>query len=116
MIAVTKYYQMPKIDRFDDYNECFGLFPDEARYCVVKTYIKPNLSSELYSYIAEFSSNWKQHLRHDKLNRGVCIKKCVEAIERLGEDSEKYFEPEFEMDTMVINVILRETLNSVKKL
>lgn len=96
---------MPTIDKFDNYNECFGLFQEKARYCFVRTFIKPNYSSELYNYIAEFSSNWKQHFRHDKLNRGICINNCMQKIQNMGNDSDRYFTAEFEMDTMVIRFL-----------
>lgn len=92
---------MPILNKFDSYNECLGLFGDGATFCFVRTFIKPNISSELYNYISEFSSYRKQHFRHDILNRGVCIDSCMKVISEIGESAEKYFVPEFEMDTDV---------------
>lgn len=98
---------MPKLDKFDDYNECFGIFQEEAKYCFVRTYIKPNLSSDLYKFIAEFSSNQKQHLRHDKLSRGICLNRCVKTIQRMGEQSNKYFVPLFEVENGPLRISLK---------
>lgn len=95
---------MPKLDKFDDYNECFGVFREEAKYCYVRTYIKPNLSSDLYKFIAEFSSNEKQHLRHDKLNRGICLNSCMKTIQQMGEQSNKYFVPIFEVENELLKI------------
>ena len=42
---------MPPLYKFDDFDECIGLYQSNAAYCVVNTFIKPDNSSELYNYI-----------------------------------------------------------------
>lgn len=86
---------MPPLDKFERYNECFGIYQDDAKYCFVKSLIKPDASSKLYKFIAEFSSDRRQHFRHDKLNRGICINSCEEALKKLGDEANKYFVAEF---------------------
>lgn len=92
---------MPDLYRFDDYDKCIGSHDAKALYCVVNSFIKPESGSELYRLIRNFSSNHKQHLRHDKLQRGVCVNECRELVGKLGEDSGKYFVEEFPMDSKV---------------
>lgn len=94
---------MPNINKFDNYDECFGVFKSEATYCYVRTYIKPNMSSDLYRYIAEFSENRKKHFRHDKLDRGICINTCRIKIDQKGDEAGRFFVPEFAMDSIVEN-------------
>lgn len=91
---------MPAVYRFDDYEECMGLDQEKALYCVVNTYIKPD-ESELYGLIKNFSMNTKQHFRHDKLQRGLCMRSCEKTLEKLGNDSAKYFVKKFPMDSKV---------------
>lgn len=92
---------MPMLYKTDDFDGCMEVYDREARYCFVKTYIKPDPSSEQYNDIAEFSSKYKQHFRHDKLTRGICINSCKNIINQLGDPAEKYFVPEFPMDSKV---------------
>lgn len=94
---------MPNLNKFESYNECLGTYYEEAKFCFVKTYIKPDETSVLYNYIRNFSSMGKQHFRHDKLFRGICINKCKEIIDKMGNHSDKYFVPEFPLDTIVTN-------------
>jgi hypothetical protein len=96
---------MPALNKFEDYDSCLETYQDKARYCYVKTAIKPD-SSELYTFIKEFSDKKKMHFRHDKLARGVCINSCQELIDGLGSDAEKYFVPYFELDYEVAKPIL----------
>lgn len=95
---------MPPLNRFDDYEACMRVFKDEAKYCYVRTAIKPNSSSELYNFIWEFSNMKKQHFRHDKLSRGICINKCKELIEALGISAEEFYVPEFNLDYAVSDI------------
>lgn len=78
------YYQMPKLFQYDDYDECMGTFGTEAVYCVANVHIEPNASSQLYSFIMQYSNNRKQHYRHDKLKRGVCVNVCRKLIENMN--------------------------------
>ena len=106
MITVDEYSLMPNLYRFDDYEKCFDVFQEKALYCVVNSYIKPDLSSDLYKLIDAFSSNQKQHLRHDKLQRGLCINICDQKVQRLGNESTKYLIENFPKDSNVSKKIL----------
>lgn len=87
---------MPRINELDDYDECLGVYGDSAKYCYVKSIIKPpDYSSDLYKFIMEFSWNEKQHYRHDKLARGICLNKCLKLIESLEDTADKFYEASF---------------------
>ncbi|CRK96295.1 CLUMA_CG009715, isoform A [Clunio marinus] len=101
-LDVKSYYKMPDLYRFDDYEQCLGADYEESTYCVVNSYIKPAKSSDLYQIIEEFSSNFKQHLRHDKLQRGLCIQSCEATVRKLTNDTAKYYVDEFPMDSKII--------------
>lgn len=92
---------MPKIFRFDDYEQCMGIYDSEALYCVVNTYINPDENSKLYNFIKEFSSNRKQHFRHDKLQRGLCVNRCKSVIDEVEKISHDYLVAKFPMDSEV---------------
>lgn len=92
---------MPDVYKFDDFDNCLGVFDTSAVYCVVNSFIRPDLESELYGIIRKFSTKTKQHLRHDKLQRGICFNSCKKLIESIGNESEKYFVDEFPMDSKV---------------
>ena len=96
-----EYFRMPKIYRYDDYDQCLGLYDKEAFYCVVNTFIKPDEKSELSKFITEFSSNKKQHFRHDKLQRGLCLNGCKDVIDKMGKSSENYLVKKFPFDSKV---------------
>lgn len=93
---------MPDLYQIDDYEKCLGLQnyseSNEALYCLVNTQLKYDDSSELYSYIHEFSMNEKQHFRHDKLQRGICLNKCKIIVESLGEQAIQYVEYDLEVN------------------
>lgn len=93
---------MPDLYQMDDYDKCLGLEnnfkSNEALYCLVNTELKSDDSSELYSYIHEFSMNEKQHFRHDKLQRGICLHKCKMIAEALGEKAKQYAVDDLEMN------------------
>ena len=96
-----EYFKMPKLFHYDDYDQCLGLYDNEAFYCVVNTFIKPDEKSELSKFITEFSSNKKQHFRHDKLQRGLCLNGCKDVIDKMGKGSEKYLVEKFPFDSKV---------------
>lgn len=87
--------------RFDDYEQCMGIYERDALYCIVNTHLKPEPKSELYRFIKNFSTNTKQFFRHDKLQRGLCVNGCQKAIIKMGKSSQKYFVKKFPMDTKV---------------
>jgi hypothetical protein len=92
---------MPMVYRFDDYEQCMGIYERDALYCIVNTHLKPEPKSELYRFIKNFSTNTKQFFRHDKLQRGLCVNGCQKAIIKMGKSSQKYFVKKFPMDTKV---------------
>lgn len=94
---------MPKLNKFDDYDECMVTYGDEAKYCYVKSIIKPpNYQSSIYEFIRKFSSHVKQHYRHDKLTRGICLNKCAELISSMNETtSHSHYEPSLDDNEMV---------------
>lgn len=98
--VVTEYFKMPDINLFADYDRCMALSPHQnsPAYCVVNTFIKPDPLSELYNYIKDFSKLEKQHFRHDKLHRGICVKDCLSLVKELGSEAKNYFVEKFPMD------------------
>ena len=96
---------MPELNKFENYDACMGTFGREAKFCYVKTALKPDKSSKLFNFIEEFSSNKKQHFRHDKLARGICINTCRKIIDDLGQPAaEKYFVEKFDFDYEVMKM------------
>lgn len=101
---------MPDLYAMDDYEKCLGLpnnsESNAALYCLVNTQMTSDNTSELYNYIHEFSMNKKQHFRHDKLQRGICISKCKMIVELLGDQAEEYLMNDVELNQrQTINVV-----------
>lgn len=48
---MKKWYQLPELDRLDNYDKCLDVDGDNAIYCMVKIHIKPDNSSVLWHYI-----------------------------------------------------------------
>lgn len=96
---------MPPLNKFDDYDACMEVHQEKAKYCYVRTAIKPDLSSELYNFISEFSSKKKQHFRHDKLTRGICVNSCQKMLDNLealaAGEADSFYLPPFELDYKV---------------
>lgn len=113
--SVDEYFKMPALYKFDDYLQCFD---SSGYYCVVNSFIKPDNISSLYNQIKDFSSFKKIHLRHDKLQRGICINKCEMNVLETGNSSEKYFVSDFPMDAKVrlllcLSKTILDSLNNV---
>lgn len=126
---------MPTLNKFDNYDACIDVYKEKARYCIVRTAIKPDSSSNLYNFIIEFSSRKKQHFRHgkrfetlnlrkdvadhfrsvaslsDKLLRGVCLNTCQKLLTQLDElqsgEAAKFYVPPFDLDYNVCEFKLR---------
>uniref|UniRef100_A0A182Q2H6 Acyltransferase 3 domain-containing protein n=1 Tax=Anopheles farauti TaxID=69004 RepID=A0A182Q2H6_9DIPT len=83
-VNMTQYKLMPRVFHFDDYDECLR---DDASvpdlYCMVKAVVEPNASSVVWNVIADYSSNWKQHLNHAHLDRGLCLSGCIRLLDEL---------------------------------
>lgn len=97
----ASYYKMPPLNLFEDYDACMDIYEGSAKYCFVQTILKPDESSQNYQYIKEFSSSRKQHFRHDKLSRGICINVCEKMLKDLGISADELYEPKFEIDFRV---------------
>jgi hypothetical protein len=94
-LTVTEYYKMPDLYEFDAFEKCMQSSDElTPAYCVVNSIVKPD-SSELYNFIHDYSSKEKQHFRHDKLQRGICMRKCLDLIESLGDGAEKFLSEKF---------------------
>lgn len=97
---------MPNIYQFDNYEQCFGVYRDKALYCVANSYVKPDPSSELYrNKIKQEFGHPKHNLRHDVLQRGICINQCMENFRKLGNRSSEYFVERFPTDYKVQIII-----------
>jgi hypothetical protein len=95
---------MPQLNKFDDFDACMQVFDDKARFCYVRTAIKPDPSSELYNFIWEFSKKKKQHFRHDKLTRGICINTCTQSLDKLGPLADEFYVEKFKLDYAVTKI------------
>ncbi|KFB44408.1 AGAP005146-PA-like protein [Anopheles sinensis] len=83
-LNMSLYKLMPPVFHFDDYDECLRDDSSAAGvYCMVKAVIQPNESSRVWNVIADYSSNWKQHLNHAHLDRGLCLQTCLRKLATL---------------------------------
>jgi hypothetical protein len=103
-LSVDDYYRMPDLYKFDNFAQCSA---DDSLYCVVNSFIKPDESSSLYNQIKEFSKHRKIHLRHDKLQRGLCIRNCESKVFEMGNQSDSYFVEDFPRDSKVCGLQVR---------
>lgn len=88
---------MPQLNELDDYEGCMDTYNEDAKYCYVKSVIKPpDYPSPVYDYILEFSSNIKQHYNHEKLVRGICVNKCEKFITSLNNSIDNYYQQPFD--------------------
>lgn len=92
---------MPEMFVFDDFEKCMALSSEEnsPNYCIVNSQIKPDNASSLYKVIDEFSQKEKQHFRHDKIQRGVCVKDCLNLAQNLRDEAENLFTEKFPMNS-----------------
>uniref|UniRef100_A0A182SE93 Uncharacterized protein n=1 Tax=Anopheles maculatus TaxID=74869 RepID=A0A182SE93_9DIPT len=85
---MTQYRLMPRVFHFDDYDECLLDDPSVPDvYCMVKAVVQPNTSSSAWNVIAHYSSNWKQHLNHAHLDRGLCLSGCIRLLAELEQQN-----------------------------
>uniref|UniRef100_A0A182P598 Acyltransferase 3 domain-containing protein n=1 Tax=Anopheles epiroticus TaxID=199890 RepID=A0A182P598_9DIPT len=102
---MTQYRLMPRVFHFDDYDECLRDDPSVPDvYCMVKAVVQPNASSVVWNVIADFSSNWKQHVNHAHLDRGLCLSRCTQLLDELGranvteQELKSLIVPKFQID------------------
>ncbi|XP_053674162.1 nose resistant to fluoxetine protein 6-like [Anopheles nili] len=98
-INMSQYKLMPRVFHFDDYDECLRDDPTVPDvYCMVKAVVRPDESSPVWNVIADFSGNWKQHLNHAHLDRGLCLSGCVRMLAEL----ERGNITERELDSLIV--------------
>ncbi|XP_061502943.1 nose resistant to fluoxetine protein 6 [Anopheles gambiae] len=102
---MTQYRLMPRVFHFDDYDECLRDDPSVPDvYCMVKAVVQPNASSPAWNVIADFSSNWKQHVNHAHLDRGLCLSGCIRLLDELEranvtqQELQSLIVPKFQID------------------
>ncbi|XP_058123123.1 nose resistant to fluoxetine protein 6-like [Anopheles ziemanni] len=102
---MSQYNLMPRVFHFDDYDECLRDDPSvPGVYCMVKAIVQPNESSRVWNVIADYSSNWKQHLNHAHLDRGLCLQTCLQKLATLErnnvtrEELDALVVPKFKID------------------
>ncbi|XP_058123495.1 nose resistant to fluoxetine protein 6 [Anopheles ziemanni] len=94
---VTAYYQMPPLYLYDDYDRCLEQFPDGATYCLVDSWIAPNETVAIWPVIRQFSADDKRSFRHDRLQRGLCMNRCHQLLDKFDRRTQmKYFLSRFE--------------------
>ena len=95
---------MPNLYNFDNFEMCLGSFNRRSPFCIVNSVIVPNSSSTLYDEIRNFSRNAKQHLRHDKLQYGICLHSCLAILDKLGGESQNYFIDQHQIDSKAYSI------------
>uniref|UniRef100_A0A182IKA0 Acyltransferase 3 domain-containing protein n=1 Tax=Anopheles atroparvus TaxID=41427 RepID=A0A182IKA0_ANOAO len=96
---MSQYRLMPRVFQFDDYDACLRDDPTvPGVYCMVKAVVQPDESSSVWNVIAEHSSNWKQHLNHAHLDRGLCLQTCTQKLAKL----ERQNVTQEELDALVV--------------
>ncbi|XP_063697877.1 nose resistant to fluoxetine protein 6-like [Culicoides brevitarsis] len=91
---LTEYYKMPIQNDMDDYTRCM-VEGDDSMWCSTYTIIKPNRSNEVWNIIEKYSNDTKRHYRHDLVQKGVCIKWCLDKLKNYDNETLKslYVEP-----------------------
>ncbi|XP_058465293.1 nose resistant to fluoxetine protein 6-like [Malaya genurostris] len=93
---MTEYYQLPKMYKYDDYDQCMREFDVKAVYCLVDTTIKPNSTATIWPLIQKFSNDSKRSFRHDRLQRGLCMNWCSKMMAKYDRGTQmKYYLPGF---------------------
>lgn len=93
---------MPDLYKFDNVDKCFAQFGESALYCVVNSFVKQETASDISRLIKSNFKSLKKFLRHDKLQRGLCVDECKQILEKLGDDSEMYFVDQIPLHLQVV--------------
>ncbi|XP_049292985.1 nose resistant to fluoxetine protein 6-like isoform X3 [Anopheles funestus] len=76
-LALSEYWRMPRVFKYDDYDICLNDNPSiPSVYCVVKAVIRPDNTSDVWGQIERISAKWKIKLNHAHLDRGICVRDC----------------------------------------
>uniref|UniRef100_A0A6E8VRC9 Acyl_transf_3 domain-containing protein n=2 Tax=Anopheles coluzzii TaxID=1518534 RepID=A0A6E8VRC9_ANOCL len=90
--ATDDYELMPALFHYENVTACFEKYPTSA-YCVVKTVLKPEESSDVWRAIAQYSKNPSYH-EHSLLDRGLCVDRCVRLLDGLSSSAKATLETE----------------------
>ncbi|XP_058834013.1 nose resistant to fluoxetine protein 6-like [Topomyia yanbarensis] len=82
--------RLPPMYHFENKNRCLSDDPSNI-YCVARTIVKPDNSSNVWKIIKENSIEDTQY-RHYLLDRGFCIKTCTKLVNGLTEDQKRFFD------------------------
>ncbi|XP_052566116.1 nose resistant to fluoxetine protein 6-like [Culex pipiens pallens] len=100
-IELSEYYRMPKLNEYDDYDQCMNDLPGGrvATFCMVRVVIKPDSGSTTWQLIEDFSSDRKRHFNHALLDRGICIEHCKQLVRGLSNETRQTLKVEkFDFD------------------
>ncbi|XP_058456878.1 nose resistant to fluoxetine protein 6-like [Malaya genurostris] len=94
--AAVETLSLPTLYRYDNYEECLG---KESTYCMVRSLLKPDPSSELWLHVKNFSADVR-HFRRNLLERGICIDDCLGRLSEISnkKQRDKLFVAPFEVD------------------
>ncbi|XP_058832018.1 O-acyltransferase like protein-like [Topomyia yanbarensis] len=88
---------MPVLHQYDSFESCMRSKP-LARFCVVKTVVKPNNQSEIWRIIEKYSKYSYQY-RHSVLTRGVCVESCEKLVSEMSvAQRELYYQKKFDVN------------------
>ncbi|XP_055533129.1 O-acyltransferase like protein-like [Wyeomyia smithii] len=98
---MSEYRRMPALIQYESYEKCMESKPS-ATFCVVKTVVKPDNTSDVWRIIEKYSKHLYQY-RHSVLTRGVCVENCEKLVSDLNESQRKQFnQKEFDVDFQYI--------------
>ncbi|XP_053969261.1 nose resistant to fluoxetine protein 6 [Anastrepha ludens] len=83
---MTRYFKMPNLYDFDDYDRCLQEFKHRETYCFVRAEVLPQENLEVWQTIAEVSKYNKHHFNHRHLYYGLCLRWCEEDLVQAGAD------------------------------
>ncbi|EAT32954.1 AAEL014803-PA, partial [Aedes aegypti] len=118
-LTVSEYHRMPPLATFDDYDLCMEDVPDGqiATYCVTRVVIKPDNGSELW-HLIKVCTDWKRHHNHALLDRGICMARCKQLVQRLPNATKHALRVDkFDIDfPYIVDVtVFKDTLNDQKR-
>ncbi|KFB48583.1 hypothetical protein ZHAS_00016569 [Anopheles sinensis] len=84
-LLVDEYDLMPPLFHYENVTNCFERYSNSL-YCVVKTVVQPNDSSEIWRTIEKVSKLPSYH-EHSQLDRGMCVESCVRLVNGLDPET-----------------------------
>ncbi|XP_058123498.1 uncharacterized protein LOC131294658 [Anopheles ziemanni] len=83
-----EYHRMPPLFHYESVTDCFERY-STSLYCVVKTVVQPNQSSEIWRTIEKISKLPSYH-EHSLLDRGLCVDSCIRLVDGLGPETASF--------------------------